>query len=65
LLQAIQECPNADLKFRIACGCGQKDADAPYRLLRARHARPRRSRAADQRHELASFQVIETPSLPF
>src|SRR5262245_21185128 len=27
---------NAGLKFRIACGCGQEDADAPYRLRPSR-----------------------------
>src|SRR5262245_34505347 len=27
---------NAGLKFRIACGCGQEDADAPHRLRPSR-----------------------------
>jgi hypothetical protein len=53
LLQALQKCPDASLKFRIVCCCGQEHADAPYRLLRARCDRPR-CRSAEQRDELAS-----------
>ena len=52
LLQALQKCPDASLKFRIVCCCGQEHADAPYRLLRARRDRPR-CRSAEQRDELA------------
>jgi len=53
--QALQECRKADLKFRIAGGGGQEDADAPRRLLCTRRKRPRsvtrsarRRRAANQ-----------------
>jgi hypothetical protein len=35
-----------------------------HRLLRPRRERPRDSRAADQRDELASFQLIELHSVP-
>jgi hypothetical protein len=35
----------------------------PLGLLRARRGRPRRSRAAEQRDELASFQLIELHSV--
>jgi hypothetical protein len=54
LLQALQKCPDASLKFRIVCGSGLEHGDAPYRLLRMSGERPR-CRAADQRDELASF----------
>ena len=54
LLQALQKCPDASLKFRIVCCCGQEHADAPYRLLRARRNRPRHRRATEQRDELAA-----------
>src|SRR5262245_18513219 len=33
-------------------------------LLRARHYRPRRSRAAEQRYELSPFQFIEPHPVP-
>src|SRR5262252_3748312 len=51
---------DAGLKFRMVCGCGQEHADAPHPLarLRARRERPR-CPAAEQRDELASFQLIE------
>src|SRR5215471_18711719 len=32
--------------------------------LRARRERPRRGRAAEQRHELAPFQLMEVHSIP-
>src|SRR6516165_12193526 len=34
------------------------------RLLRVRRERPRRSRAAEQRDELATFQLVELHSIP-
>src|SRR5262249_46390175 len=42
------------LIFTIVRGCRQQDADAPHALalLRARHERPRCSRAAEQRDEV-------------
>src|SRR4029077_17687045 len=66
LLQPLQERPDAGLKFRIVRGYGQEYADAPHRLrlLRARSQWPRRRRAAEQRDELASFQLIELHSIP-
>src|SRR3954447_6807873 len=57
LLQALQKCPDASLKFRIVCCCGQEHADAPYRLLRPCRKRPGR-RAAKQADELAPLHSI-------
>jgi hypothetical protein len=50
LLQGLHEGPNAGLKFRIACGRGQEDADTPHALalLRPRRKRPCRG-AAEER----------------
>src|SRR5262245_19133813 len=61
LLQGLPERRNAGLAFGIVCGYGHKNADPPHAitLLRARHPRPRRSRAAEQRDELAPLQFIE------
>jgi hypothetical protein len=39
-------------------------ARSPDRLLRARRKRPGRSRAAEQRDELASLQLIELHLIP-
>ena len=36
-----------------------EEPDHWHRLLRPRHTRPRRRRAADKRNELESFQLIE------
>src|SRR5262249_6858851 len=59
LLQSLQECAEAGLKFSIVRHCGQQHADAPHALalLRARSERPRR-RAAEQRDELAASDSI-------
>src|SRR5439155_12115834 len=53
LLQALAKCAQA---IRVSVGpCGVQEADYRHpRLLRARDERPR-SRAAEQRDELASF----------
>jgi hypothetical protein len=41
------------------------DADRPRRIrLRPRRERPRRHRTAEQRDELASFQLIEVHLIP-
>src|SRR5207249_1170859 len=46
--------------FLVACGNSKQYADPPYSpgLLRARRERPGRSRAADERNELAAFHSI-------
>ena len=46
LRQALQECSDPGLKFRIVRSCGQDYANAPHALalLRARRERPRRRR---------------------
>jgi hypothetical protein len=58
--QRLQERPDPGLKFHIVRGCGQEDADASHALglLRACcDERPRGSRAAEKRNELASLHV--------
>src|SRR5258705_13434058 len=64
LLQGLCERREAGLSFRIVRGPIHEHADAPdaLALLRARRERPRRSRAAEQRDELASPHVL--PSDP-
>ena len=54
------------LSFRIGFGCRQQHADVshPLALLRARRERPRRRRAAEERDEIASPQLIELHSVP-
>jgi hypothetical protein len=63
LRQALQERRYAGLKFWIVRGCRKEHADAPHPLglLRTRRERPH-SRAAEQRDEIASFQLIELHS---
>ena len=58
--QPLQERSDAGLIWRIVRGCGQEHADTPHPLglLRSRHQRPRRRRAAEQRDELAAFHSI-------
>jgi hypothetical protein len=60
LLQALQECREASLAFRIVRRQAHEHADAPHLLglLRARHERPRRCRAGEQRDELAPLHSI-------
>jgi hypothetical protein len=41
-----------------------RDPGPGFRLLRARSERPRGRRAAEQRDELASFQLIDLHSVP-
>src|SRR5262249_20011547 len=50
-----QERSEAGLPYRIIGKCRQEHADAPHAiaLLRARHERPGRCRAAEQRNERA------------
>src|SRR5262249_34702337 len=59
LLEPLQERPDASLKFRTVRGCGQEHANAPRSLglLRARRERPRSRRAADERDEVAPFEL--------
>jgi len=59
LLQLLQERTDANLIFRIIRGRRLDDADPPHALslLRAYRDRPR-SRAAEQRDELASLHPI-------
>jgi hypothetical protein len=51
------------LPHRIACVRAPQHAETPHAvgLLRARRERPRDCRAAEQRDELAPFQLIEFP----
>jgi hypothetical protein len=58
LLQALQECCDAGLSFRIVRGRGHEHAYAPHPvgLLRTRSDRPRRR--AKQRDELAALHSI-------
>src|SRR5262249_38892620 len=57
--QSLQERSDAGQKYRIARRCGHEHADAPHTfgLLRMRRERPR-SRAAEQRDELATLHSI-------
>src|SRR5262249_12903457 len=66
LLQPLKERRKAILGVPIVRSRGHQHADAPYpiALLRARRERPRCRRAAEQRHELASFQWLMSPVLP-
>ena len=59
LLQPLQECREAGLRFRIVRGRAHEHADAPHPLglLRARRERPRGRRAAEKRDELAPLHV--------
>src|SRR5215472_15914229 len=61
--QLLQERPDPGLKFRIIRGCGQEHADPTHTLtlLRSRRERPR-SRAAEQRDELAAVHYSKTSS---
>src|SRR5262249_32663508 len=61
ILQATAERRHAELAFGvILCQPRNQHADAPHplALLRARHERPRRRRAAEQREELAALHSI-------
>jgi hypothetical protein len=61
----LQEYRNAGPLFRIIRSCVHEHANAPnpLALLRARRERPRRRRAAEQRDELATSQLIEWHSI--
>jgi hypothetical protein len=63
--QFLPERLNAGLNFRITLRKGYKNSDPPHpiRLLCTRRKRPCR-RPADQRNELALFQLIELHTLP-
>src|SRR5215831_1938957 len=65
LLQRLQECPDAGLKFRIVRGYGQEHPDAPHAvaLLRMRRERPNR-RAAEQREEIPPPQIAHVAPSP-
>src|SRR6516165_11624223 len=60
LAQPLAECRNPGLNFRIALGIRHQHADPPHAfgLLRARRQRPRGSRSAEQRDELAPRHSI-------
>src|SRR5262245_56794410 len=60
LLETLQERAEAGLKFPIVRSRGQENANEArlLALLRAHRERPRGSRAADERHELASLHSI-------
>ena len=61
----MQEYRDAGLLFRFIRSCVQEHADAShaFALLRSRRERPRQ-RAAEPRHELAPFQLMEVHSIP-
>src|SRR5260221_9066775 len=66
LFQLLPECRETSLRFRIVLGEPHEHANAPHaiRLLCPRRERPRGCRAAEQRDELASLQLIELHSVP-
>jgi hypothetical protein len=56
---------SGDLRAERSARSGTKTSDHRHcRLLRARRERPRHCRAAEQRDELAAFQLIELHSIP-
>jgi hypothetical protein len=63
-LQRLLERRTAGNRFRIVLDESNDDADAPdaLALLRARSERPRGSRGAEQRDELAPFHVWMAPA---
>src|SRR5262245_45269763 len=65
-LQTLPEGCNTGLCRRIVGGRVQERADAPHalRLLRACREWPCHRRAAEQRDELAAFQLVELHSVP-
>src|SRR5262245_15042484 len=65
-LKSLMEHCDAGVSFRIVGGRVHEYADASnaFALLRARPEWPRRRRAAEQRNELAPFQLIELHSMP-
>src|SRR5262252_2627553 len=65
-LQALYQLPDPGLTFWVALREHTQKSDArhPAGLLRPRRERPRGRRAAEQRDELAPFQLIELHSVP-
>ena len=61
LLQGLRKSRVPGETFRVICSIGREKTYTPHplTLLRACRERPCRGRAAEQRHELASFQLIE------
>ena len=66
LPQTLQEGPQPELIPGIIRRGRQKHADPShaFALLRARRERPGRRRTADERYELAAFQLMEVHSKP-
>src|SRR5262249_46965331 len=66
LLQRLSESSHAILSFSIMSGEWGEYTNVTHALalLPARHERPRRSRASDQRDELATFHCPVAPVLP-
>src|SRR5439155_24161225 len=64
LLQLLPECVHAGLGLHIAPSIAHQHADPAHALalLRARRERPRRSRAAEKRDEIATFHHSITSS---
>jgi hypothetical protein len=56
LCQLLLECANTGFALAITLGERHYDSNAPHPLglLRVRHERPRRRRAAEQRYEIAA-----------
>jgi hypothetical protein len=61
LPERVLECLDARHCFRVALGKPGQKADPPnaFPLLRPRRTRPRRHRGAEQRDEVAAFQLSE------
>src|SRR5262249_24445961 len=64
LLQTIPKRRDPALNFRIILGVRDQRGEPPHVLLGECRERPRDPRAAEQRDELASFQLIELHSVP-
>jgi hypothetical protein len=62
-LESLPECGDEGLSFPVALGIAHEHANAPHALLRPRRERPR-SRAAEQRDELAPLHCPVPPVLP-
>jgi hypothetical protein len=64
LAKPLSECCEKVWAARWQAGLNVPDLGDPHRLLRARRERPRDRRAAEQRDEVAPFQLIELHSVP-